>query len=69
MAQMPFEYDQMRVTNKYMIQIKHNKLRIPTGGRLTSWLFKKRGGAEFGAISLSVKFSVSSLKMSSSWEL
>ena len=26
-------------TNK--IQIKHNKLRIPTGGRLTSWLFTR----------------------------
>ena len=37
----------MRVTN--MIQIKHNKLRIPTGGRLTNWLFTKRGGVEFGA--------------------
>ena len=36
----------MRVTN--MIQIKHNKLRIPTDGRLTSWLFTKRGGVEFG---------------------
>ena len=36
----------MRVTN--MIQIKHNKLRIPTGGRLTSWLFTRRGGVEFG---------------------
>ena len=32
-----------------MIQIKHNKLRIPTGGRLTSWLFTTRGGVEFGA--------------------
>ena len=30
-------------------QIKHNKLRIPTGGRLTSWLFTQRGGVEFGA--------------------
>ena len=30
------------------IQIKHNKLRIPTGGRLTSWLFTQRGGVEFG---------------------
>ena len=30
------------------IQINHNKLRIPTG-RLTSWLFTRRGGAEFGA--------------------
>ena len=29
------------------IQIKHNKLRIPTGGRLTSWLFKRHGGVEF----------------------
>ena len=37
----------MRVTN--MIQIKHNKLRIPSGGRLTSWLFTRRGGVEFGA--------------------
>ena len=37
----------MRVTN--MIQIKHNTLRIPTGGRLTSWLFTRRGGVEFGA--------------------
>ena len=36
----------MRVTN--MIQIKH-KLRIPTGGRLTSWLFTKRERVEFGA--------------------
>ena len=25
------------------------KLRIPTGGRLTSWLFTTRGGVEFGA--------------------
>ena len=32
-----------------MIQIKHNRLRIPTGGRLTSWLFTKLGGVEFGA--------------------
>ena len=31
------------------IQIKHNKLRIPTGGRLTSWLFTRHGGVEFGA--------------------
>ena len=23
-----------------MMQIKHNKLRIPTGGRLTSWLLQ-----------------------------
>ena len=30
-------------------QIKHNKVRIPTGGRLTSWLFTRRGGVEFGA--------------------
>ena len=37
-AQIPCEYDQMRVTN--VIQIKHNKLRIPTGGRLTSWLLQ-----------------------------
>ena len=26
-----------------MIQIKHNRLRIPTGGRLTNWLFTQRG--------------------------
>ena len=45
--QIPCEYDQMRVTN--IIQIKHNKLRIPTGERLTSWLFTKREGVEFGA--------------------
>ena len=45
--QIPYEYDQMCVTN--IMQIKHNKLRIPTGGRLTSWLFKRRGGDEFGA--------------------
>ena len=31
------------------IQIKHNKVRIPTGWRLTSWLFTGRGGVEFGA--------------------
>ena len=31
------------------IQIKHNKVRIPTGGRLSSWLFTWRGGVEFGA--------------------
>ena len=37
----------MRTTN--MIQIKHNTLKIPTGGRLTSWLFTRRGGVEFGA--------------------
>ena len=35
-AQIPCEYDQMRVTNKYN-QIKHNKLRIPAGVKLTSW--------------------------------
>ena len=46
-AQIPCEYDQMHVTN--MIQIKHNKLRIPTGVRQTSWLFTRRGGVEFGA--------------------
>ena len=46
-AQIPYEYDQMRVTN--IIEIKHNKLRIPTGGRLTSWLFTRRGRVEFGA--------------------
>ena len=31
-----------------MIQIKHNKLRIPTAGRLTSWLFTQSRGVEFG---------------------
>ena len=40
-AQIPCEYDQMR--------IKHNKLRIPTGGRLTGWLFTRNGGVEFEA--------------------
>ena len=37
------------VLQRNMIQIKHNKLRIPTGGRLTSWLITRRGGVEFGA--------------------
>ena len=32
-----------------MIQFEHNKFRIPTGGRLTRWLFAQRGGVEFGA--------------------
>jgi len=32
--------------NKY--SNKHNQVRIPTGWRLTSWLFKKRGGVESG---------------------
>ena len=32
-----------------MIQMKHNKLRIPTGGRLTSWLPTQRRGVEFRA--------------------
>ena len=32
-----------------MMQIKHNKLRIPTGGRLTSWLFTRHGGVELRA--------------------
>ena len=45
-VQIPCEYVQMRVTNKYYT---HNRLRIPTGGRLTSWLFTRRGGVEFGA--------------------
>ena len=45
-AQIPYEYDQIRVTN--IIQNKHTKLRIPTGERLTSWLFTRRGGVEFG---------------------
>ena len=42
------EYDQMHVTD--MIQIKHNKLKIPTGGRLTSWIFTRHGGIEFGGL-------------------
>ena len=29
--------------------MKHNKLRIPTGGRLTSWLPTQHRGVEFGA--------------------
>ena len=33
-----------------MIQIEHNKLRIPTGGRLTSWLFTQCEEFEFGAM-------------------
>ena len=44
-AQIPHEYDQICITN--IIQIKHNKLRTPTGGRLTSWLFSRCGGVEF----------------------
>ena len=32
--------------NKY--KQNRNLLRIPAGGRLTSWLFTKRGGFEFG---------------------
>ena len=31
------------------IQIKHNKLRIPTSGRLTSWLFTRCEEVEFRA--------------------
>ena len=45
--QIPYEHDQMHLTN--ITQIKYNKLRIPTGGRLPSWLFTRRGGIEFGA--------------------
>ena len=30
------------------IQVKLNKLRIPTGGRLSSSLFTSHGGVEFG---------------------
>ena len=33
---------------KQMIRIKHNKLKILTVRRQTSWLFTKRGGVEFG---------------------
>jgi len=33
--------------NKYK-QNRNFLLRIPAGGRLTSWLFTKRGGVEFG---------------------
>ena len=29
---------------KQILQIEHELLRIPTGGRLTSWLFTQRGG-------------------------
>ena len=29
------------------MHLKYDKLRIPTGGRLTSWLFTRRGGVEF----------------------
>ena len=47
-AQISFEYVQMREQTN-MIQIKHNKLRIPTRGRLTSWLFTRHGRVEFGA--------------------
>ena len=35
-------------SQRNMIQIKHNKLRIPTGGRLTSWLVIRCGGVELG---------------------
>ena len=31
------------------MQIENKLLRIPTGGRLTSWLLTRRGGVEFGA--------------------
>ena len=47
-AQIPCEYDQMLLQTN-TIQIKHNRVRIPTGGRLTSWLFTRRGGVEFWA--------------------
>jgi len=34
---------------KQILQIEQKfLLRIPTGRRLTSWLFKKHGGIEFG---------------------
>ena len=33
---------------KQIMQIKHNRLRIPTGRRQTSWLFTKHGGGGFG---------------------
>ena len=46
-AQIPCEYDQIRVTNK-LNKLNRNKLIIPTGGRLTSWLFTQRGGVELG---------------------
>ena len=38
----------IKCTLQNMILIKH-KLKIPTDGRLTSWLFTRRGGVEFGA--------------------
>ena len=35
--------------NKQLLQIEHKLFRIPTGGRLTSWLFTQRGrGVELG---------------------
>ena len=42
----------MHITNKYEIKylIKHNIVRIPTGGKQTSWLFTKLGGIEFQTI-------------------
>ena len=48
-VQIPCEYDQMCVPNVIHNKLRHNKLRLPTGGRLTSWLFTRRGGVEFGA--------------------
>ena len=34
---------------KQSIMANTGPLRIPTGGRLTSWLFTQHGGVEFGA--------------------
>ena len=33
---------------KQIIEVKNNRLKIPTGRRQISWVFTKRGGVEFG---------------------
>ena len=38
------EYKQTNITNR----TEEKKERIPTGRRLNSWLFTKRGGVEIG---------------------
>ena len=40
------------------IQIKHNKLRIPTGGKLTSWLFTRTSWLFTRCAGLSIGFEV-----------
>ena len=35
-------------TSKQILQMEHKFVKNPTGRRLTSWLFTKRGGVEFG---------------------